>query len=143
MFHPFLPDPYVLSIPVLTTGLTYEVELVPLLDVSNFKTGAIVWRLHAGVSATSPAPNSKAEITLKAYKVWPFDNALNQRFQDDTAIISTATADANSTDGELLTTATPATIGAPAIRIVASIYANAGATTATSVTISAGIVLLD
>ncbi len=142
MFHPFLPDPHVITVPGLAENDFYEYELVPALDVSNYKTGALVFRVHGTLST--------ATIQLLAYKIWPFSDAVGVRFQDSTAIISTNIS-AVTTTGVLVTTDTDpdATtpllpIGAPAIRIVAKIKASTGAISANAVvTISAGIVLLD
>jgi len=137
MFHQFLPNPYVLTAPNLTDGNSYEIELVAALDVSNYKTGALVLRLHAGLA--------DLEVTLKGYKIWPYDDALGVRFQDKetTPVTATAAAVGTGDNGKLLTTTSPATLCAPALRIVAELKASGGDITAGAVvSISAGIVLL-
>jgi len=137
VFHPFLPNPRALTTPNLADGNSYEIELVAALDVSSFKTCALVLRLHEGVD--------DLEVKLKAYNVWPFGDAVGVRFQDKetTAVASTAVAIGLADAGKLLTTTSPATIVAPALRIVAELKANGGIVQGGNlVTISGGIVLL-
>jgi hypothetical protein len=135
MFHQILPNPFVITTPGLTSTESYEVELVAALDVSTYKTAGLALRVHAGAESL--------DVTLRAYPVWPFRDAVGVRFQVPTAAVSSDTAAGANANGGLFVTPTPATICCPALRITLELLANGGSVAAgTNITISGGIVLL-
>lgn len=150
MFIPVTPNPLRIDFPAILQDATYDVELAPAVDLSNFKYGAPWVRVHD--NAGTQLANFRMKIV--GFPVWP-DDSSGPRFSPATpsyfqntsvTVLETDEMGANTLTGDLVTqVASGAVVAAPlmmpAARVLAHFFPTAGNLAAGYVVLSVGLVV--
>lgn len=150
MLVPIAANPVRIDFPAVLQGVTYDVELSPAVDLSNFKYGALWTRIHD--NAGTQLANFRMKVL--AYPVWPDDSigprlsATTPSYFQNTSVTGLETDEmgANTLTGDLVTQVASGAVVAvplimPAARVLAHIFPTAGNLAAGYVVISVCLVL--
>jgi hypothetical protein len=95
--------------------------------------GALLTRVHSAVTGAN------LQVTVRAYSAWPFD-LTGERFQAASAVLTSAVIDSGTAAGALVTSGTPAELGA-ILRVVVRFTASGDNAPAEDITLSVGLLL--